>query len=437
MINYDSFLSRAGEQMQASLIRRMGTLLAENHDLISFAPGYPAHETFLWAEFRTIARDLLSGQDGDVLQYGPTRGFRPLLDTLVGIMAARGVATSIDRLLVTTGSQQGLDLIARVLLDPGDIVLVELPTYTGAITAFRNVQAQMAGVPQEADGIDLAALDEVYLRLVANGRRVRLLYLVPNFQNPTGLLIGQAKRRKLIEWADRRNVLIVEDDPYRELYFEDSASEADVRPMKAHDVEGRVIYLSSFSKTLAPGYRVAWIDAPAPLSAKLEIAKQAEDLCTGGLDQRMVYEAVHRGILERQIPVLRKHYQAKRDVMVEALRREFGSSVSWPAPRGGFFLWATLPPQIDADHLSARALRHGVIYVAGDAFFVNDVRLPGQPQGAPEERAGHNLIRLSFSAPTHDRIRQGVARLAGAVREELASLTGSRDRATPAGQAAR
>ena len=437
MIDYDSFLSRAGEQMQASLIRRMGTLLAENRDLISFAPGYPAHETFLWAEFRTIARDLLSGQDGDVLQYGPTRGFRPLLDLLIGIMAARGVATSADRLLVTTGSQQGLDLIARVLLDPGDVVLVELPTYTGAITAFRNVQGQMAGVPQEADGIDLAALDEVYLRLVAAGRRVRLLYLVPNFQNPTGLLIGQAKRRRLLEWAERRNVLIVEDDPYRELYFEDSACEADVRPMKADDVEGRVIYLSRFSKTLAPGYRVAWIDAPAALSAKLEVAKQAEDLCTGGLDQRMVYEAAHRGILDRQIPVLRKHYQAKRDVMVEALRREFGSSVSWPAPRGGFFLWATLPEAIDADHLSARALRHGVIYVAGDAFFVDDVRLPGKAQPAPEERAGRNLIRLSFSAPPHDRIRQGVARLAGAVREELAALRDPRDRPAPAGQAAR
>ena len=208
----------------------------------------------------------------------------------------------MERLLVTTGSQQGLDLVARVLLDPGDVVLVELPSYTGAITAFRNVRAQMEGIPQEGDGIDLAALDAIHGRLVDAGRRVRFLYVTPNFQNPTGLLMGLRKRQLLLEWAASRNVLILEDDPYRELYFEDSASEADVRPMKADDGEGRVIYLSSFSKTLAPGFRVAWIDAPAPIAVKLEMAKQAGDLCTGVFDQRVVHECGRRGILERQLP---------------------------------------------------------------------------------------------------------------------------------------
>jgi 2-aminoadipate transaminase len=342
-----------------------------------------------------------------VLQYGPTRGFRPLLDAIIGIMDARGVKTSVEQLLVTTGSQQGLDLVARVLLDPGDVVLVELPTYTGAITAFGNVQASMVGVPQEADGIDLDALDATWLRLVAEGRRVRVLYLVPNFQNPTGLLIGLEKRRRLLEWAERRNVLLVEDDPYRELYFEDSASEADVRPIRAEDAGGRVVYLSSFSKTLAPGYRVAWIDAPPALAAKFEIAKQAEDLCTGALDQRVVYEACRRGLLARQLPKLRRHYQEKRDVMVEALRSEFGETVTWPAPRGGFFLWATLPGLIDTDAMIVRAVENGVIYVAGEAFFVSP--------------AGRNFIRLAFSAASHEKIREGVARLAKTVRGELAA----------------
>ena len=264
MTDYDTFLSRAAGEMQESAIRRMGKILAQNRDVISFAPGYPAVETFPWSDFQEIAHELLSGSDGSVLQYGPTRGYRPLLELIAGIMEHRGVASSLDRLLVTTGSQQALDLVARVLLDPGDVILVELPTYTGAITAFRNVQARMEGVPQEGDGIDLAALEAVHARLINEGRRVRVLYVVPNFQNPTGLLIGLEKRRQLLEWAARRNVLIVEDDPYRELYFEDSATEADVRPMKADDPEGRVVYLSSFSKTLAPGFRVAWIDAPAP-----------------------------------------------------------------------------------------------------------------------------------------------------------------------------
>ena len=275
MINYDSFFSHSAEQMKESAIRRMGMVLAQSRDIISFAPGYPATDTFPWHEFTEISRELLSGADGSVLQYGPTRGFKPLLEAIGGIMHSRGVTTAIQNLIVTTGSQQGLDLVARVLLDPGDVVLVELPTYTGAITAFRNVQASMVGVPQEADGIDLGALDETWQRLIRDGRRVRMLYLVPNFQNPTGLLIGLEKRRRLLDWAERRNLLIVEDDPYRELYFEDSATEADVRPIRADDANGRVVYLSSFSKTLAPGYRVAWIEAPAPLVAKFELAKQA------------------------------------------------------------------------------------------------------------------------------------------------------------------
>lgn len=408
MINYDQFFSRAAEQMQGSAIRRMGTVLAQSTDIISFAPGYPAPETFAWSDFSEIARELLGGSDGSVLQYGPTRGFKPLLGELAGIMRARGATTTPDQLLVTTGSQQGLDLVARVLLDPGDVVLVELPTYTGAITAFRNVQASMVGVRQEADGVDIADLDETWLRLTHDGRRVRVLYVVPNFQNPTGLLIGLDKRRRLLEWADRRDVLIVEDDPYRELYFEDSATEADVRPLKADDQDGRVVYLSSFSKTLAPGFRVAWMAAPAPLAAKFEFAKQAEDLCTGPLDQRVIHEACRRGVLSRQLPLLRRYYQQKRDVMVGALRAEFGDTVSWPAPRGGFFLWATLPEQIDADAMIGRAVENGVIYVAGEAFFV----MP----------AGRNVIRLSFSSPSHEKIREGVSRLARTVRDELAAI---------------
>jgi 2-aminoadipate transaminase len=405
MTNHDPFFSRAAEQMKESAIRRMGSVVASSRDIISFAPGYPAPETFPWVEFREIATDLLSGNDPGVLQYGPTRGYRPLLDVIGGIMSHRGITCASDELIVTTGSQQGLDLVARVLLDPGDVVLVELPSYTGALTAFRNAQARIVGVPQEADGVDLAALDATYERLRREGQRVKFLYVVPNFQNPTGLLIGLPKRQRLLEWAGRRDVLLVEDDPYRELYFEDSATEADVRPIKVDDRDRRVIYLSSFSKTLAPGYRVAWIAAPAPVAAKFEMAKQATDLLTGSLDQRVVFEACRRGVLDRQLPLLRSHYQHKRDVMEQALRRELGDSVSWPAPKGGFFLWLTLPNQVDANAMIPRAIEHGVIYVAGEAFFV-------------DHQAG-NTMRLSFSAPTPQRIDEGVTRLAAALRAEI------------------
>ena len=416
MTNYDHFLSRAAERMKESAIRKMGTVLASGRDVISFAPGYPAPDTFPWTEFREIADELLTGTDGNVLQYGPTRGYRPLLEAIVSILQKRAITAGREQLLVTTGSQQGLDLVARVLLDPGDIVLVELPTYTGAITAFRNVQAEMVGVPQEADGIDLAALDETLQRLRSAGRRVKMLYVVPNFQNPTGLLIGLDKRAQLLEWAGRRDILIVEDDPYRELFFEDSATEADVRPIKADDADGRVVYLSSFSKTLAPGYRVAWIAAAPPLAAKFEMAKQAEDLLTGSLDQRIIFEACRRGLLDRQLPILRRHYQHKRDVMEQALRRELQEMVSWPEPKGGFFLWLTLPQEINADAMIPRAVQHGVIYVAGEAFFVD----AGSPS-ATGPRA--NTMRLSFSAPTPQRIEEGVGRLAAAIKAEIESVT--------------
>jgi 2-aminoadipate transaminase len=408
MTNHTQFLSTAALGMKESAIRRMGAVLATGRDIISFAPGYPAPDTFPWDEFSAIAAELLGSREPGVLQYGPTRGYRPLLDAITSIMAHRGIATKLEDLLVTTGSQQGLDLVARVLVDPGDVILVELPTYVGAIAAFRNLQASLVGVPQEADGIDLAALDATWERLRREGRRVKFLYVVPNFQNPTGLLIGLAKRQRLLEWAERRDVLIVEDDPYSELYFEDSASKADVRPIKTDDTNGRVIYLSSFSKTLAPGFRVAWIAAAPALAAKFEMAKQAGDLLTGSLDQRLVYEACRRGVLDRQLPVLRAHYARKRDVMETALRRELGTAVSWPKPKGGFFLWLTFAQGLDADKMIPRAVEHGVIYVAGEAFYVNG--------------EGQNTLRLSFSAPTPERIEAGVARLAATLRAESAAL---------------
>lgn len=413
MTTHDKFFSRAAERMQQSAIRKMGSVLAAGRDIISFAPGYPAPDTFAWRDFQGIAADLFGSQDGTVLQYGPTRGYRPLLDAILGIQQRRGIHAPLEELIVTTGSQQGLDLVARVLLDPGDVVLVERPSYVGALSAFRNVQAAMVGVAQEEDGIDLAALDDTWTRLQADGRRVKFVYVVPNFQNPTGLLIGLEKRKRLLDWAERRDVLIVEDDPYRELYFEDSATEAEVYPIKADDRNGRVVYLSSFSKTLAPGYRVAWISAPPLITAKFEMAKQAEDLLTGSLDQRIIYEACKRGVLERQLPVLRREYARKRDVMEQALRRECGDLVSWPKPKGGFFLWLTLPPAVDADRMLERAIENGVIYVAGEAFFVNAIGDSGS--------RGSNTLRLCFSAPTAERIEAGVTRLAQTLRAEAAA----------------
>jgi 2-aminoadipate transaminase len=280
----------------------MGTVVARSTDLVSFAAGYPDPATFPWAELREITHELLSGADGSTLQYGPTRGYKPLLESILGVLKTRGISAPLEELIITSGSQQGLDLVSRVLITPGDVVLVELPAYTGAISAFKNMQAELVGVKQDPDGIDLEDLDAVCLRERKAGRRVNLLYLVPNFQNPTGLLLSLAKRKRLVEWAERRDVLIIEDDPYGSLYFEDVATEAETRPIRADDVHGRVIYLSTFSKTLAPGFRVGWMVAPSALIERFDTAKQAIDLTSGILDQRVVHQAIERGVIDRAAP---------------------------------------------------------------------------------------------------------------------------------------
>jgi len=398
---YDKFLSPTGRQLHESAIRRMGTVIARKSDMVSFAAGYPDPASFPWDELTELANGILSSRQAGVLQYGPTRGYEPLLEAILGVLAGRGITASRDELMVTSGSQQGIDLIGRVLITPGDAVLVELPAYTGAIAAFRNAQAHLVGVPQDEDGIDLEALDAVCLRERKAGRRVNLLYLVPNFQNPTGSLLSLQRRERLLAWAERRDVLIVEDDPYGALYFDDLTDAAATRPMRADDRHGRVIYLSTFSKTLAPGFRVGWMVAPAALMERFETAKQTVDLMTGSFDQRIVNEAVVRGIVDRLAPQLRAVYRGKRDLMQQALRDALGNRVTWSSPKGGFFLWASLPDGCDDEALLARAIEERVVFVIGSAFYVDG--------------SGHNRIRLSFSAPSADWISEGARRLASAM----------------------
>jgi 2-aminoadipate transaminase len=237
------------------------------------------------------------------------------------------------------------------------------------------------------------------------GRQIAFLYVVPNFQNPTGVLTTLERRQQLLDWATEHDLLIVEDDPYGALYFDDVATADETRPIKARDADGRVIYLSSFSKTVAPGLRVAWITAPATIIAKLEIAKQSADLCTSSLDQRIIFEMLRCGALERRLPILRDCYKRKRTVMERAIRREFRDRLSWIEPKGGFFVWTLFPPGVDTDALLPRAIAHGVVYVPGSAFFV--------------ERQDPRTARLAFSGSSSEQIERGIARLADALQEEM------------------
>ena len=398
---YDHLLSAAGRHVHESAIRRMGITPAHVPDLVSFAPGYPDAACFPWTELRDIAAALLDGRDASVLQYGPTRGHRPLLDALVAVQQERGIDATTDNLLVTTGSQQGIDLVARVLLDHGDVVLAELPTYTGAISAFRNAGARMAGVRQDDEGIDVEDLARVCEREQQAGRRVKLLYLTPNFQNPTGVLLERGRRTDLLAWAARADVLIVEDDPYGTLYFDEAADPSATRPLCADDAQGLVIYLSTFSKTLAPGFRVGWMVAPVELAGRCEAVKQSLDLLTGTLDQHVVLEALRRNLPNRLAPQLRATYRHRRGVMEAALRTACGAGLRWSTPTGGFFLWATLPPKVDDETLLQRALERGLIFVTGSAFFVDGT--------------GHDRIRLSYSSGPEQELQEGATRLAAAI----------------------
>jgi 2-aminoadipate transaminase len=397
MAAHETRFSAAARGMRFSAIRRMSALI-ERPGIISFAPGQPSPETFPVAQFREIVNEILEKESAQAFQYVLTRGVGALIQAVTEYARAKGMTATLEQTLITDGSQQGLDLVSRTLLDPGDVALVELPSYIGATSAFRAAQARMVGVRLDEQGLDLEDLRRRHAEERAAGRRVKFLYVVPNFQNPSGISHPVANRRELLRVARELDLLIVEDDPYGDLYFE-----AEPRPtLKSMDEEGRVLYLASFSKILAPGLRTAFLLGPEEILAKVEIAKQSANLCGSSLDQRIVLSCLRRGLIEEQKVRIRPYYRAKRDVMLEALRREGLPGVTWTHPAGGLFVWVTLPEGMDAEKLLPTAVEEGVAYVAGAPFFVDD--------------SGANTLRLTFAKEEEGRIREGVARLARAVR---------------------
>jgi 2-aminoadipate transaminase len=394
-------LSKAALTFQESAIRRIGALSGSIPGLISLAAGYPAPEVFPWEDLESITAKLLAKRDGNTLQYGATRGYRPLIEHLLKhTLKARDINAAFEDVIITSGSQQGLDLIGRVLIDPGDAVIVELPTYSGAIAAFHNLQASLVGVPQDSEGIAIQPLDQAAADLKRQGRPAKFIYVTPNFQNPAGLLMSARRRHELLDAARRHGLVILEDDPYGSIYFEDVTTLADTRPIKADDTDGRVIYLGSFSKILVPGLRVAWMVAPREIAQKVELCKQAADISSGVFDQRIVHGALAGGVIDRIASGLRSHYQAKRTVMEHALISHLKGRVTWTSPRGGFFLWIEMPG-VDDRQLFDRAHEEQVSFVLGSAFFVN-----GQ---------GHEFARLAFSGISHGQIEEGIGRLAAAI----------------------
>jgi len=374
--------------MENSAIREL-LKLAEQPHIISFAGGLPAPELFPLSEIRESYAQVLGAGDPSVLQYGTTEGYLPLREEISDQMRSKGIPSEADNIFLTNGSQQGLDLIAKLFLDPGDVVLLQNPSYLGAIQTFRSYQANFATIPTNAAGIDDIAL-EVSIKL----NRPKLIYLAPTYQNPTGTTLTIEERKAVLRVASKYGVPIIEDDPYGELRYEGSALPA----IRSFSTEDEVIYLGTFSKTLAPGLRLGWIVAGKSLIAKLVVAKQGTDLHTSTLLQRATHYYLNHFDANQHIETIRQAYKVRRDLMLSELQENFSNQAIWTKPTGGMFIWLTLPEKYDTVNLLPSVLTGNVAYVPGAHFFTDE--------------GSCSSMRLNFSNPTPLQIQQGIKLLA-------------------------
>ncbi len=385
-------LARRAERMNPSVLREI-LKLAEQPGVISLAGGLPAPEGFPVAALREASARVLRDAPREALQYAASEGFGPLREWIAASRGERGLAVAASQVLVTTGSQQGLDLVGKVLLDPGSGIAVESPTYVGALQAFAPYEPEIIAVESDDEG----PLPEALADTAAGAR---CLYAIPSFQNPSGRCSGAARRVALVSAASACGLPIVEDDPYAELWY-DAPPPA---PLASYWPEGS-IYLGSFSKVLAPGLRLGYLVAPLGVFPKLLQAKQGADLHASGLNQRIVYEAVKDGMLQRHLPALRARYRAQRDAMTAALEAHLPSGCRWRVPSGGMFFWVELAEGVDAAALLPDAIARGVAFVPGAAFFAES------PQ--------RNTLRLSFARVAPAEIDRGVALIAATLRGAL------------------
>ena len=385
-------LARRAERLNPSIIREI-LKVTERPGIVSLAGGLPAAEGFPVEAMREAAARVLTEAPREALQYAASEGFGPLRDWVAAQLATQGLKVDADQVLITTGSQQGLDLAGKVLLDPGSRVAVESPTYLGALQAFAPYEPEFVPVDCDDQGPVPAALQAA--------RGARFLYMLPNFQNPSGRCIGAARRDALMAECLRLGLPVLEDNPYGDLWFD----EAPPAPLAARWAEG-VAYLGSFSKVLAPGLRLGYVVAPPALAPKLLQAKQAADLHTPGFNQRVVHEVIRNGFLDQHIPSIRALYKANRDAMAEALQAYLPPGCDWQRPEGGMFFWIRLPEGLDAMALLPQAVEAGIAYVPGAAFYAHQ----------PDART----LRLSFVTLTPDLIREGVEKLGRLLHEALA-----------------
>src|SRR3954471_22874612 len=412
---YAALFASRTKVMKSSAMRDL-MAITERPEVISLAGGLPDTSTFPAESLAALTAKMAATGAARALQYAPTEGMAATKDCIAEVMAAEGTPVDPEDLLVTTGGQQVIDLVCKTLVDPGDVVVAEAPTYPGAVPTFMSYQADVVQIAMDDDGMRVDELEATLDRLDAEGRRPKFIYTIPNFQNPAGVTLSLPRRRRLVEVARERELLVLEDNPYGLLRYEGEPQPT----LRSLDGGVYVMYLGTFSKILSPGIRLGWVLAPPPVLEKINLGKQAADLCSSTLSQLMVTAYWELGHWRDYIDLVSERYRARRDTMLDALAEHFPAEASWTHPSGGLFIWATLPDFIDTTDLLARALRENVAFVPGAAAYLDG--------------RGHNAMRLNFSAVDDADIREGVRRIGKVVEEQLTlygTLTGEPAAAQP------
>lgn len=384
------------DYLKASEIREL-LKLTENPEVISFAGGLPAPELFPVEELARATEAVLRESGEKALQYGPTDGLTPLREKIAKRMEKFGFKSEVENILITSGSQQGLDFSARVFLNEGDIVICESPSYLGAINAFKACMPKFVEIEMDAEGMIMEDLEEV----LKTRENVKMIYVIPDFQNPTGKTWSIERRKRLLELANKYDLPIIEDNPYGDIRFE-----GEIPPsIKSFDTEGRVIFLGTFSKTFCPGMRIGWVIADEEILHKYNFIKQGADLQTSSIAQRQIDKYLEMYDLDAHIDNLKKVYRKRRDVMMEAIKEHFPENVTYTYPEGGLFSWVVLPKHVNAREIMPRVLEQNVAFVPGGSFF---------PNGGNE-----NTFRLNYSNMSEEKIKEGIARLGKVLKEVI------------------
>ncbi len=401
--DFSRHFSQRAREMKASDVRELLKLL-QVPDMISFAGGMPSSETFPVDMIRDIASDVLSKDGGKVLQYGITEGYTPLRESIAERMRGKGMDASSDDILVVSGSQQVIDLMGKMFIDPKDVIVISAPTYLTALTGFGTYQATFEPVPIDENNMRLDLFEERIKTLVKRANQPKIVYVLPNFHNPAGVTMPETNRKRLVDMAAEYDFIILEDDPYGELRYVGEH----LKPIKAFDDEGRVVYMGTFSKVLSPGLRVGWVVADPEILKKLIIAKQSSDVCTNMLGQAIASEYMSRKLMDRQIGKIKEIYGRKLKIMLDGMDEFMPEGLTWMKPEGGMFLWATLPDGLESPTLLEKALKKRVAFVSGRAFF-------------PNPRDGFSTMRLNFSYPSDDQLTEGLRRLGAVINQEMVS----------------